>query len=111
MRRICIMTLLGFLLKLNLLSIKKEKIYGFRGIYFNSNDELIPINFDLGKSLNESHRIDNGLGDYVELDEELVSQKDIQKTIDENNIDINKYLKEVNLLLEENKYQQKDKEL
>lgn len=92
----------GFMVETEMMVNNKKKVsYGFRGIYFNSDDELSPINFDLARNLDDTDRIENGLGDYVELDEEIIPKRDVQKTIIDNNIDINKYLKEFNLLLED----------
>lgn len=92
----------GFMVETEMIVNNKRKVsYGFRGIYFNSDDELSPINFDLARNLDDTDRIENGLGDYVELDEEIIQKRDVQKLIIDNNIDINKYLKELNLFLEE----------
>lgn len=79
--------------------------YGFRSIYYGKCNEFAPVDFDEGTSLEAFGQIGNGLGDYVEILDELNSAKEVQKCIKENNIDINKYLKEFNLLLSEKKKQ------
>ena len=76
------------------------KTYGFRSIYFGKCNEYAPVDFDDGYSLEPTGQIPNGLGDHVEILDVLRNQDEVDKCIKENNIDINKYLKEVNLYLE-----------
>jgi len=77
----------------------KLNTYGFRSIYFGKCNEYAPVDFDYGDSLEAFGEIGNGLGDRVEIIEELNSLEEIEKCIKENSIDINKYLKKSNLLL------------
>lgn len=81
---------------------KRMKTYGFRSIYFSKCDETAPVDFDEGISLEPSGTFNNGFGDKVEIYNVLASQNEVDKCIKDNNIDINKYLKEVGLLLEKN---------
>jgi len=85
------------------------KTYGFRSIYFGKCNEYAPVDFDDGTSLNPSGQIPNGLGDYVEILDVLRNQEEVDKCIQENKIDINKYLKESGLLLAEKRLKKKDK--
>lgn len=86
---------------------RRMKTYGFRGIYFGECNEFAPIDFDEGSSLNPHGYIGNGLGDEVEILDVIVSQEDVDKCVVDNKIDINKYLKEVGLLLSEKKNKRK----
>lgn len=81
--------------------------YGFRSIYVSDDDKNLPIDFDAGDSLEPVGQINNGLGDFVEISDVIVSEKDVNKCIQENNIDINKFLKEKGVLLEEKKLREK----
>ena len=81
--------------------------HGFRSIYFGNCDDMAPVDFDEGTSLEPCGTIGNGLGDRVEILEELNSKEEVNKCIKENNIDINKYLKEYNLLLADRKEKKK----
>ncbi len=74
---------------------------GFRSIYFGKCSDSAPVDFDEGNSLESCGTIGNGLGDFVEILEEINSKEEVKKCIEENKIDINKYLKEFNLLLAE----------
>ena len=89
----------------------RHKTYGFRGIYFGKCDDYAPIDFDEADSLNPEGRIPNGLGDYVEIMEVLVSEEDVNKVIDSKHIDINQYLKELGLLLPDKSKNFKEKDL
>ncbi len=77
----------------------RTRAFGFRSIYFSPCHDFAPVDFDEGSSLDDKGRIGNGFGDYVEIDEEIVSKDEVEKCINENYIDINKYLRELNLLL------------
>lgn len=77
------------------------KTYGFRSIYFGKCDDYAPVDFDDGFSLDVPDEIGNGLGDFVTINDVLVEQDKVNKYIEDNNIDINKYLKEYGLLLSE----------
>lgn len=79
------------------------KTYGFRSIYFGKCDKTAPVDFDDGDSLEPYGQIGNGLGDFVEILEVINSKEEVEKCILDNGIDINKYLKETGLLLEEKK--------
>ena len=70
-------------------------------------DKNLPIDFDAGESLEPTGQINNGLGDFVEISDVIISDKEVNKCIQENNIDINKYLKEKGVLLEEKKLRDK----
>ena len=88
----------------------RMKSFGFRSIYFGKCHEMAPVDFDDGYSLEPYGQIGNGLGDHVEVLEILKSQNDIDKCIQENKIDINKYLKDFGLLLAEKSLSKKTKE-
>lgn len=77
----------------------RTKACGFRSIYFGQCHDFAPVDFDEGDSLEASGRIGNGLGDYVEIEEEISSREEVEKCINEHHIDINQYLRELNLLL------------
>ena len=79
---------------------KRKTEYGFRGILFGKSSQFAPINFDEAYSIDDTGQIGNGLGDHIEILEELESKENVNKCIVENNIDINKYLKETNMYLE-----------
>lgn len=79
---------------------QRKTDYGFRGILFGKSSQSAPINFDEACSLQDTNNIPNGFGDYIEILEELESSENVNKCIIENNIDINKYLKEANMYLE-----------
>lgn len=85
------------------------KTYGFRSIYFGKCNEYAPVDFDDGDSLEPTGQIPNGLGDYVEILDVLRTKEEVEKCIQENKIDINKYLKESGLLLAEKRLNKKDK--
>lgn len=87
----------------------RMKTFGFRSIYFGKCDDFAPVDFDDGISLEPYGQIPNGLGDYVEILDVLRSQNEIDKCINENSIDINKYLKESGLLLAEKRFRKKEK--
>ena len=79
----------------------KRKIeYGFRGILFGKSSSTAPINFDEAESLDDYENIPNGLGDHIEVLDVLETKENVNKCIEENNIDINKYLKESNMYLD-----------
>lgn len=78
------------------------KTYGFRSIYFGNCDDMAPVDFDEGDSLEPSGTFHNGFGDKVEIYNVLANQNEVDNCIKENNIDINSYLKDVGLLLEKN---------
>ena len=80
---------------------KRYKTYGFRSIYFGKCDKYAPVDFDDGSSLDPTGVFGNGFGDYVEITDILASEDEVNKCINENKIDINKYLKELNLYLAE----------
>ena len=86
----------------------RTKTYGFRSIYFGKCDEYAPVDFDDGYSLEPYGQIGNGLGDHVEILDVLESDEDIQKCINKNNIDINKYLKDLGLCLAEKIHKEKE---
>ena len=73
--------------------------YGFRSLYLGKCDKSAPVDFDEGYSLEPEGTFGNGFGDYVEIHDEIKSQNEVDKCIKDNNIDINKYLKESGLLL------------
>lgn len=100
---------IGFLVKSEC-EFKKQRMvtYGFRSIYFGKCNEYAPVDFDEGTSLEPYGTIGNGFGDSVEILEELSPSSEVAKCIKENNIDINKYLKEFNLLLDEKKIDDKN---
>ncbi len=77
------------------------KTYGFRSIYFGNCHDTAPVDFDEGSSLEPYEQIGNGFGDYVEIIDVLKTKEEVEKCIQDNNIDINKYLKELGLLLAE----------
>ena len=77
------------------------KTYGFRSIYFGKCHDYAPVDFDEGYSLEPYGQIGNGFGDHVEIMEELATKEEVEKCIQDNKIDINKYLKELGLLLAE----------
>lgn len=81
--------------------------YGLRSIYVSDDDKNLPIDFDAGESLEPVGQINNGLGDFVEISDVIITDKEVNKCIQENNIDINKYLKEKGVLLEEKKLRDK----
>lgn len=83
--------------------------YGFRSIYFGKCHEYAPVDFDDGHSLEPVGKIGNGLGDFVEILDVLKTDEEIKKCIKENNIDINKYLKDCNMLLAEKRFFKKEK--
>ncbi|MDD4188218.1 MAG: hypothetical protein PHX04_05650 [Bacilli bacterium] len=83
---------------------KRMKTFGFRGIYFGKCHEAAPIDFDEADSLEPYGKIPNGLGDHVEILNVLVDKKEVDKCIQDNKIDINKYLKELGLLLAEKSF-------
>ena len=85
----------------------RMKTYGFRGIYFGNCNDNAPIDFDEGTSLRPYGYIGNGYGDEVEILDVIISQEDVDKCITDNNININKYLKEVGLLLPEKRKRKK----
>lgn len=99
---------IGFLVKSEC-EFKGSRIttYGFRSIYYGKCHDMAPLDFDEGDSLEPYGKIANGLGDYVEILEEFNSNEEVKKCINENNIDINKYLKELNLLLAEKSQKEK----
>jgi len=85
---------------------KRSKMFGFRSIYFDKCSEYAPIDFDDADSLDDvSGRIDNGIGDHVNIIGELISKNEVQDFIKKNNIDLNKYLKETGMYLD--KHQKK----
>lgn len=73
--------------------------YGFRSIYFGKCNEYAPVDFDDGTSIDNESTYGNGLGDFVEITDVLVTKKEVNRIIKENNIDINKYLRDMDLLL------------
>lgn len=79
---------------------KRKTEYGFRGIIFGKSSNFAPINFDEADSLDDCGNIPNGLGDHIEILDVLETEENVNKCIDENNIDINKYLKETSMYLE-----------
>lgn len=85
----------------------RMKTYGFRSIYFGKCHDTAPVDFDNGDSLNPYGRINNGLGDHVEILEVLKGENEVNKCIQENKIDINKYLRELGLLLAEKSFAKK----
>lgn len=85
------------------------RTFGFRSIFMGKCSEYAPVDFDDGNSLNPIGQISNGLGDYVEILDVLRTQEEIDKCINDNKIDINKYLKESGLLLSEKKLNKKEK--
>ena len=82
---------------------KREIVYGMRSIYFDTDDIYAPIDFDEGYSLEPFGEISDFMGNYVSIDEEIVTSDEVNECIKNNNIDINKYLKEVNLFLSSKK--------
>ena len=86
----------------------RTKTYGFRSIYFGKCHECAPVDFDDGYSLEPYGQIGNGLGDHVEILDVLESDEDVQKCINKNNIDINKYLKDLGLCLAEKSHKEKE---
>lgn len=83
--------------------------YGFRSVYFGKCDSNAPVDFDDGYNLNPEGRIGNGFGDHVEILEILKNKDQIDECININKIDINKYLKAVDLLLAEKSSIPKDR--
>lgn len=81
--------------------------YGFRSIYVGDENKNLPIDFDAGDSLEPVGQFQNGLGDFVDIMDVLVSEKDVEKCIEDNNIDINRYLKEKGVLLAEKRLRDK----
>lgn len=79
---------------------KKETKYGFRGVYFGESNKFAPINFDEAVALDDYGVIANGLGDSIEIMHVIEDKEIVNQCIEENDIDINKYLKESNLYLE-----------
>lgn len=87
------------------------KTYGFRSIYFGKCDKYAPVDFDEGTSLEPYGQIPNGLGDYVEILDVLVSQEKVDQCIKDNNININFYLKDLGLLLDKKEKKSKSMEV
>lgn len=88
----------------------RTKTFGFRSIYFGKCHDMAPVDFDDGYSLEPFGQIGNGLGDHVEILEVLKTEEEVNKCIQKNNIDINKYLKDVGLLLAEKSLSKNTKE-
>lgn len=85
------------------------KTYGFRSIYFGNCHDTAPVDFDEGYSLEPYGQIGNGFGDHVEIMDVLKTKEEVEKCIQDNNIDINKYLKEMGLLLAEKSFTKESK--